>query len=105
MDLLEGCDLRHWMDDHRGQLLQTLPERLTVLRRICEALALAHTPIIHRDLKPANIFLQRGSIDAPLIMDFGLAVTSGQSGMAASGTPKYTSPERRRGSDSRGRFG
>src|SRR5476651_1989953 len=93
MDFLEGCDLRRWMDANRGRLLATLPDRVLVLCRIAEALALAHAKIVHRDLKPANIFLQGGAIDRPLIMDFGLAIGGADSPATSAGTPKYMSPE------------
>jgi len=94
MDLLDGCDLKHWIADRRGRLLDTLADRLTAFRRIAEALSLAHRRIIHRDLKPANIFLQGGEIGRPLIMDFGLSLHGMRGGREfAGGTPKYMAPE------------
>ncbi len=94
MDLLTGHDLKHWIAAHRGRLLDSLPQRLTALSRIAEALEIAHRRIIHRDLKPANIFLQDGDVTRPLIMDFGLSVQGSASGTAfAGGTPKYMAPE------------
>lgn len=94
MDLLEGQDLRQWMDAQAGRLLDTMPERLTLLRRVTEALAVAHTHITHRDLKPANIYLKNGDTERPMIMDFGLStLTDLHDGQFAGGTPKYMAPE------------
>lgn len=96
MDFIQGQDLRAWMDDNQNQLLDTIQNRLTVLCKIAEALIVAHTRIIHRDLKPANIYLLKGDITQPLIMDFGISIQgSGVSSAAsgAAGTLKYASPE------------
>ena len=94
MDLLDGQDLKQWLAASRGRLLETLPQRLMVFRRIAEALELAHRRIVHRDLKPANIFLRGGDIGQPLIMDFGLSLHGipGENRFEG-GTPKYMAPE------------
>jgi eukaryotic-like serine/threonine-protein kinase len=107
----------------RGQRLdsyihKTLPERLRVFQRICEAVAFAHSEgVIHRDLKPENIMV--GAFGEVLVMDWGLAKllresepeTSGN-GMAPLqpagklsstdhgtilGTPSYMAPEQASG--------
>ena len=95
MDLIEGQDLKGWMKDHRGRLLETIQPRLTVLRKVTEALAVAHSQISHRDLKPANIFIKNNDISSPIIMDFGLSAQSGGNDMhgLSGGTPKYMAPE------------
>ena len=78
MDLLNGVTLREWMDNNNDALLATMPNRLLVLRKVAEALSVAHSHIVHRDLKPSNIFLRSGDIEQPLILDFGISVmTSG----------------------------
>src|SRR5471032_971161 len=58
MDLIDGHDLKQWLRDHRGTLLDTMPSRLSLFAKLCSALTVAHSLIIHRDLKPANIFLR-----------------------------------------------
>ncbi len=94
MDLLSGIDLKDWMSANRGHLLDTLPQRLVALRRIAEALNIAHRQITHRDLKPANIFLQDADVTRPLILDFGISVHGSPTGAAfVGGTPKYMAPE------------
>ncbi|WP_439816528.1 bifunctional serine/threonine-protein kinase/formylglycine-generating enzyme family protein [Zavarzinia sp. CC-PAN008] len=94
MDLLQGCDLKQWMADHRGHLLATLGQRITLLHRLAEALVVAHSRIVHRDLKPANIFLAGGDIARPLIMDFGLSVLGdAREATSVGGTPRYMAPE------------
>lgn len=100
MDIVDGGELRDWMDKNKNNLLATAQERLNLLRRLAGALSVAHTLIVHRDLKPANIFLRRGEngqpdINKPVIMDFGFSVvgetTTKDDSLAY--TPKYMAPE------------
>ncbi len=94
MELLEGEELKAWSARHKGELLNTISDRLTVLRLTAAALATAHSVIVHRDIKPANIFLRNGSCEHPLILDFGLSATSTDGGPTLrGGTPKYMPPE------------
>ncbi|MEQ1862137.1 MAG: WD40 repeat domain-containing serine/threonine-protein kinase, partial [Chthoniobacteraceae bacterium] len=94
----------------------TLDRLLLVFRKVCDALACAHSKgIIHRDLKPENIMI--GEFGEVLVMDWGIAKVLGQredsagtqpgqpapeqfgSTMQGSvmGTPQYMSPEQARG--------
>src|ERR1700753_1528639 len=57
MDLIEGHDLKQWLKEQRGRLLDTMPKRLALFTTLCSTLTVAHSLIIHRDLKPGNIFL------------------------------------------------
>lgn len=95
MDIVDGCELRDWMNEHDRERLATAAVRLELLRKLASALALAHTRIVHRDLKPSNIFLRGGDIVHPVIMDFGFAVVGqrveNDSSMAF--TPMYAAPE------------
>lgn len=95
MDLIDGSDLKVWMQAHRDRLLETIDARLTVLRKLMSALDFAHSQITHRDLKPANIFIRDGDIAVPIIMDFGLSSLGEHDGAGAlqGGTPKYMAPE------------
>lgn len=94
MDVLEGRDLKAWLKDQANSLHATFAERLGLVEKLADALAVAHKRIVHRDLKPANVFLVDGDIEQPLIMDFGLALLDAD-GIEASfaGTPKYMAPE------------
>ena len=50
----------------------TLDRRLTIFRKVCDAMAFAHSKdIIHRDLKPENVMV--GEFGEVLLMDWGLA--------------------------------
>jgi serine/threonine-protein kinase len=52
--------------------VSSLPERLRLFLRICEAVSFAHSRgILHRDLKPANVMV--GAFGEVLVMDWGLA--------------------------------
>ncbi|MCI0602531.1 serine/threonine protein kinase [bacterium] len=92
---------------------KTLPERLRVFQRICEAVAFAHAEgVIHRDLKPENIMV--GAFGEVLVMDWGLAkllrdpetkekTNTGENRPGTTGhgtvlgTPSYMAPEQAAG--------
>jgi formylglycine-generating enzyme required for sulfatase activity len=95
MDLIEGHDLKQWLKEQRGRLLDTMPTRLILFSKLSAALTVAHSLIIHRDLKPGNIFLRKGDPTDPVIMDFGLSSRDeGDRGQQLEGgTPKYMAPE------------
>ncbi len=86
MDWIDGIDLRAaWRD-------ADLKIRLRLFMKIVEAVAAAHAAgVVHRDLKPTNILVDRMGV--PIIVDFGLARTSGASGTTVGGTPGYAAPE------------
>lgn len=108
MKLVDGQRL----DDYaRGP--QSIPERLRVFERICEAVAFAHAHgVVHRDLKPSNVMI--GRFGEVLVMDWGVAklrdpidvLLDGERRSAARGateygsvigTPGYMAPEQERG--------
>lgn len=73
-------------------------EVLGVYRHIANALGRLHAEgVVHRDLKPSNV-LVKGSPTQPVIVDFGLAVSTHEvdtltGGPMLVGTPRYMSPE------------
>ncbi len=77
MKLVKGRTLQQILDDLRREKREaldhyTLDRRLTIFRKVCDALAFAHAQkIIHRDLKPENIMV--GEFGEVLVMDWGIA--------------------------------
>lgn len=58
--------------DRFVQGIGSLPERLRLFQRICDAVAFAHAHgILHRDLKPENVMV--GQFGEVLVMDWGIA--------------------------------
>jgi eukaryotic-like serine/threonine-protein kinase len=100
MEYLEGIDLDAWLS---GRGTMSIPQAVTAILQVCEALAEAHLlGIVHRDLKPANLFcVERGDgLFTMKILDFGISkimapeldhkLTAVQ---ALMGSPVYMSPE------------
>jgi serine/threonine protein kinase len=79
MKLVAGQRLDRYMES-----TPTLPERLRVFRRVCDAVGYAHScGVLHRDLKPQNVMV--GTFGEVYVMDWGVA--------AVAGTPAFRAPE------------
>lgn len=99
MDYVAGTHL----DEYLRKSELDLKDRLAVLRRVCLAVADAHTAgVVHRDLKPRNILVEGNG--QPHILDFGICSVSGVDWTSWAdgtitlpgdiiGTLKYMSPE------------
>lgn len=80
--------------------IATINDLLTVILKVCDALARAHSrKIIHQDVKPDNIML--GEHGEVVLVDWGEASVSGEPCVGRPsqvvGTPIYMSPEQARG--------
>ncbi len=98
MKLVKGCTLQAILNDLRDHVPgaskhYTLDRLLTIFRKVCDAMAFAHSRgIIHRDLKPENVMV--GEFGEVLLMDWGLARILGQKDAGVrirDGTPDTTS--------------
>jgi serine/threonine protein kinase/tetratricopeptide (TPR) repeat protein len=101
MEWLDGETL----EDRLGRGAIPLGITVHMIRRVAEALAVAHQHgVIHRDIKPANIFLPDRDTSRIKLLDFGIArrlfdapsLRLTQAGSAL-GTPMYMSPEQAQG--------
>ena len=95
-DYLPGEMLDSWLRKQQP----TWQEAIRIAAAIADALAHAHAQrTVHRDLKPANVIMTDGA--RPVLVDFGLAISSGQANPGQRGvvlgTPNYMSPEQARG--------
>jgi WD40 repeat protein/predicted Ser/Thr protein kinase len=72
MEFVRGVAL----DEHARLRSLTLPARLELLARVCDAVQHAHDQgVIHRDLKPGNILVDETG--RPRVLDFGVARAAG----------------------------
>ncbi|RBY80895.1 hypothetical protein DQ238_07595 [Geodermatophilus sp. TF02-6] len=100
MDLVDGPDLRRYLQDHGGTLRPA--QACSIAAQVAAGLAAVHAHgVLHLDLKPENILVEPSAEGAHArITDFGIAVVlldAGQRGTALGGTPGYTAPELTRG--------
>ncbi len=103
MEYIEGEPVVQFCDRHQ----LSIPDRLSLFRRICDAVQHAHSKgIIHRDLKPKNIlagYVDDGDGTPRLVckvIDFGIVKTAdgalarqGHDTLGPIGTLEYISPE------------
>lgn len=93
MELIEGLPLDVWC---RERALP-LNDRLTLMRKVCDAVHYAHRNLVlHRDLKPSNILVNESG--EPKLLDFGIAkilhaeVPTGEPGQTGSTPVPHTPP-------------
>ncbi|MDJ0838813.1 MAG: serine/threonine-protein kinase [Acidobacteriota bacterium] len=68
MEYVDGLPIDRWCDQHQ----LSIEDRLTLFRKVCEAVHYAHQNLlVHRDLKPDNILITRDG--TPKLLDFGIA--------------------------------
>ncbi|MEM7350331.1 MAG: serine/threonine-protein kinase [Acidobacteriota bacterium] len=102
MEYIEGLAIDKYCKQNR----LSVDERLTLFRKVCEAVHYAHQNlIVHRDIKPSNILTVGDGL--PKLLDFGIAKLLNPElaggGLEPTGTwhrvltPSYASPEQLRG--------
>ena len=94
MKFVEGERLDKYIE-----AITSLPDRLRLFLRICDAVAFAHARgVLHRDLKPANVMV--GAFGEILVMDWGLAkLLRAQSAEAPEEDPEATILHAPKGTD------
>ena len=97
-DLIDGPTLADAMREEQ------MPQQVAIdlVRRLASALKHAHTHgVVHRDVTPQNIMIDASG--NPYLLDFGLALSAVNWGDGPQyvGTPRYMSPEQRRGESHR----
>ncbi len=95
MARVKGLTLR---DHVAGRGAVSAREGVALLRGLLSALAaLADVDLLHRDITPTNVVLRDGRLDAPVLLDFGLAKRSFDHGLTLEdvllGTPGFVAPE------------
>lgn len=96
MELLTGPDLSNLL---KIQKQITLPNTVTILRGIADALDYAHQHgLVHRDIKPSNVMLDSSTIpERSVLTDFGIAkIADAHTRITATGvlgTFDYIAPE------------
>ena len=93
MELLEGSDLRRYVQDYRppdgDPAIDDYVRRIAyVFHQIADALASVHDAgLVHRDLKPENLFVKSGRFPRAKLLDFGHAKDdSSQQNLTVTGT-------------------
>ena len=99
MEFIDGVSLEQYLM-RKGPL--PLAQAVLLFARAADGLAVAHgRGVVHRDFKPANILLRKPN-GQPVVVDFGLAVLAGGTGLTKTGqsagyTPMFAAPEQLRG--------
>ena len=98
-ELIEGENLREDVR-HNGKYVGDDLERLS--SKLIDAVHAVHEAgIVHRDIKPTNVMI---SVTGPVLVDFGIAMTPGESHVTSTGlvmgTPGFIAPEVIEGAES-----
>jgi len=103
MEYVPGRSLRQWLTERKKHNPPfSLPEVISVIDPLLEALSYAHQSIIHRDIKPENILISGEFPDVHIkVMDFGIAMSASPTELThrahAMGTAYFMSPEQMAG--------
>jgi serine/threonine protein kinase len=108
MELLEGMELRRWVDTYRPAAgapgFEDYVARVCyIFHQVADALGAVHMMgLVHRDVKPENVFVRSGRFPRAKLLDFGHAKeeSSGQNLTVTGtvlGTAWYIPPEQAMG--------
>ncbi len=86
--------------DHYVQQKQLTTEAVVgLMMGLCETLQFVHQrQVLHKDLKPSNVLVKQiNQVPYPVLIDFGIAIQSGQQPAQTFGTRGYSAPEQIKG--------
>ncbi|MFM7132183.1 MAG: serine/threonine-protein kinase, partial [bacterium] len=95
LDWVDGGSLQ----DYLKRQTPTQAETVDLVKKLADAVAHAHAGgVLHRDIKPSNVLLKGGSLENPMLCDFGLAKSRQEnldfsSTNVGLGTAGYMAPE------------
>ncbi len=91
LEYINGPHIDQYVQQHQ----LTTEAVVTLLLGLCETLQFIHQrQVLHKDLKPSNVLVKQiNQVPYPVLIDFGIAIQSGQQADLTFGTKGFSAPE------------